>query len=189
MWDKCHVNCSNASNWRTPGSCCLKRRWQMVNKQRQLGPPSNVVNFPHHWGTSQNKFFVEMLIVMNLDCFHHSQANYCIAYPQSKYAVEKERPILHQCCGGRPGQVGCTYITFEWKHIKEVLCVLGQIKPPRCHQFIKNFCDCFIDNINSIGCCTHCATAIPMQGQWCGIRVYDPWAFCTKHYDITQNLN
>ena len=28
-----------------------------------------------------------------------------------------------------------------------------------------------------------------MQGQWCGIRVYDPWAFCTKHYDITQNLN
>ena len=73
---------SNASNWRTPGSCCLKRRWQMVNKQRQLGPPSSSVNLPHHWGTSQNKFFVKMLIVMNLDCFHHSQANYCIAYPQ-----------------------------------------------------------------------------------------------------------
>ena len=31
--------------------------------------------------------------------------------------------------------------------------------------------------------------AISMQGQWCGIRVYDPWAFCTNHYDITQNLN
>ena len=42
----------------------------------------------------------------------------------------------------------------------------------------------FCENINNIRC-----TEIPMQGWWCGIRIYGPWAFYTNHYDITQNLN
>ena len=60
-----------------------------------------------------------------------------ILYPQSEYAREKERPILQQRCGGRPGQVGCTYITFEWKHIKEVLCSLGINAVPGCRDFVN----------------------------------------------------
>ena len=48
-------------------------------------------------------------------------------YPQSKYAIKKERSILHQRCRGRPGSPGdgSTYITFKWKHIKEATCVLA----------------------------------------------------------------
>ena len=74
-------------------------------------------------------------------------------------------------------------ITFEWKYIKEVLRVLGQIKAPGCHQFIKHFRYCFVDNISNIGC-----TAIPTLGRWCGIQIYGPGAESTNHYDITQNL-
>ena len=92
-----------------------------------------------------------------------------ILYPQSEYAIEKERPILHQRCGGKYGKVECTYITSEWKHIKEVLCVFGDNADRGCHEFINQFCDCFVDNINNIGC-----TTIGMQGQWCGIRIYGP---------------
>ena len=33
-----------------------------------------------------------------------------ILYPQSEYAIEKERPILHQRYGGEPGKVGCMYL-------------------------------------------------------------------------------
>ena len=107
-----------------------------------------------------------------------------ILYPQSEYAIKKERPILHQRCGRRAGcKVGCTYITFEWKHIKEVLRVLGK-KAPGCREFIKHFCDCFVDNANNIGC-----TKIPTQGRWCGIRIYGPEAECSNHYDITKYLN
>jgi hypothetical protein len=74
-----------------------------------------------------------------------------ILYPQSEYAMEKERPILHQRCGGRPGQVECTYIIFEWKHIKEVFCILGN-NAPGCREFVKHFCACFVGNVNNIGC-------------------------------------
>ena len=66
-----------------------------------------------------------------------------IVYPQSKYAIKKERPLLHQRRGGRFGQVGCTYITFEWNHIKELLCALGPIKTPGCNKFVKHFHACF----------------------------------------------
>ena len=107
-----------------------------------------------------------------------------ILYPQSEYAIEKERPILHQRCGGRGGgKVGCTYITFEWKHIKEVLRVLGK-NAPVCRESVKHFCDCFVNNVSNIGC-----TAIAKQGRWCGIRIYGPWAECSNHYDITKYLN
>jgi hypothetical protein len=74
-----------------------------------------------------------------------------ILYPQSEYATEKERPILYQRCGGRGGKVGCTYITFEWKHIKEVLRVLGK-NAPGCNEFVKHFCYCLVDNLSNIGC-------------------------------------
>ena len=108
-----------------------------------------------------------------------------IDYQQSNYAIEKERPILHQRCGGRPGQVGCTYITFEWKHIiKEVLCILGN-NTPGCCEFIKHFHACFVNNVNNIGC-TEIATT---QGRWCGIWIYGPLAFCSNYYDITRYLN
>jgi hypothetical protein len=81
--------------------------------------------------------------------------------------------------------LGASYITFEWKHIKEVLCGLGNNAAPGCREFVKHFCDCFVDNMNNIGC-----TAIAKQGQWCGIRIYGPKAECTtNHYDITLNLN
>ena len=107
-----------------------------------------------------------------------------ILYQQSKYAIEKERPILHQRCGGRGRRkVGCTYITFEWKHIKEVLRALGHIKAPGCNGFVKHFRACFVDNSN-IGC-----TKIPTLGRWCGIRIYGPEAESTNHYDITRYLN
>ena len=87
-----------------------------------------------------------------------------ILYPQSEYAIKKERPILHQRCGRRAGcKVGCTYITFEWKHIKEVLRVFGK-KAPGCRECVKHFCDCFVNNVNNIGC-----TKTPMLGRWCGI--------------------
>ena len=61
--------------------------------------------------------------------------------------------------------------------------LLGNNAAPRCREFFKHFCDCFVDNMNIIGC-----TAIAKQGRWCGIRIYDLWAFCTNHYDITQNF-
>ena len=106
-----------------------------------------------------------------------------ILYSQSKYAIEKKRPILHQRCGGRPGQVGCTYITFEWNHIKEVLRALGNDAAPGCNEFVKHFRACFVGNSN-IGC-----TEIATLGRWCGIIIYGPWAECTNHYDITRYLN
>ena len=28
-----------------------------------------------------------------------------------------------------------------------------------------------------------------MQGRWCGIRIYGPWAESTNHYDIASYLN
>ena len=95
-----------------------------------------------------------------------------IVYPQSKYAIKKERPLLHQRRGGRFGQVGCTYITFEWNHIKELLCALGPIiKTPGCNKFVKHFHACFVNNVSNIGC-----TKIPTLGRWCGIRIYGPEA-------------
>ena len=105
-----------------------------------------------------------------------------ILYPQSEYAIEKKRPILHQRCGGRPGQVGCTYIKFEWNHIKEVIRALGK-KALGCNEFVKHFRACFVGNSN-IGC-----TEIATLGRWCGIIIYGPWAECTNHYDITRYLN
>ena len=53
----------------------------------------------------------------------------------------------------------------------EVLCVFGDNADRGCreYEFINQFCDCFVDNINNIGC-----TAIGIQGQWCGIRIYGP---------------
>ena len=73
---------------------------------------------------------------------------------------KNERPILHQRCGGRPGSLddGCTYHIRVEKHIKEVLRGLGNNAAPRCREFVKNFCDCFVDNMNIIGC-----TAIAKQ--------------------------
>ena len=75
----------------------------------------------------------EPILLQNVDCYvsgllasfprktlNKMVQEVLILCPQSEYAMEKERPILHQRCGGRPGQVECTYITFEWKHIKEV---------------------------------------------------------------------
>ena len=81
-----------------------------------------------------------MLIVFNLDCFHHLFGNgtlkklvneILIAYPQSKFAIEKERPIRHQRCRGRPERPDdrSTYITFKWKRIKEATHVLGNNAP------------------------------------------------------------
>ena len=86
--------------------------------------------------------------------------------------------------GERPGQVRCTYITFEWKHIKEVPRVLGNNAAPGSREFIKHFRACFVNNVNEIGC-----TEIATQGQGCGIWIYGPWAWCSDHYYITQNLN
>ena len=74
-----------------------------------------------------------------------------ILYPQNEYAIEKERPILHQRCWERAGQIGCTYITFKWKHIKEALYILGN-NAPGCREFVKHFRACFINNVNNIGC-------------------------------------
>ena len=106
-----------------------------------------------------------------------------ILYPQNEYAIEKERPILHQRCWERAGQIGCTYITFKWKHIKEALYILGN-NAPGCREFVKHFRYCFVDSVSNIGC-----TKIPTQGQWCGIWIYGPGTIRTNHYDITPYLN
>ena len=68
-------------------------------------------------------------------------------------------------------------------YIKEVLRALGK-NAPGCREFVKHFCDCFVNNVSNIGC-----TAIAKQGRWCGIRIYGPWAECSNHYDITKYLN
>ena len=78
----------------------------------------------------------------------------------------------------------CTYITFKWKHIKEVLCIFGDNAAPGCREFVKHFRACFVDNSN-IEC-----TEIPTLGRWCGIQIYGLGAEkSTNHYDITRYLN
>ena len=43
--------------------------------------------------------------------------------------VTEERPILHQCRGEGPDGSGCSYITIDWGHIKEVKRALGHDAP------------------------------------------------------------
>jgi len=70
-----------------------------------------------------------------------------VEYQLCDQATE-ERPILHQRRGEGPDG-GCSYITIDLGHIKEVACALGPAAHG-CQQFIKYFKRCFIWRIVNI---------------------------------------